>query len=157
MKALPIAFFSVSLLTSCGGQTGKSVDRPTADQTTETTVSQLLRQQNWSIENVVVNDTLYARPSEIDPRRDQYFTFADGTFGVNTNCNSLGGEYVLKGDSIIFSNIYITEMACDNEEVERLLSRILPDVRTVDCGNDSIIRLNTDSQAYILLKKSGKE
>lgn len=141
------AFASAMLLASCGGQS------KTADNS-QTELPQPDIQCMWYIENVVINDTLFARPSDIDPERNQSFTFDDGSFGVNTNCNTLGGEYVLKGDSISFTNIMTTEMACDNEQVERLVMRILPEVRTVDCVNDSTLRLNTDSTAYILLKKA---
>lgn len=148
MKSLSITFAAGLLLASCSGTTGKS---PSATATPAPDI-----QHTWQIENVVVNDTLYARPAEINPDLAQLFTFApDSTFGITTNCNSLGGQYVQSGDSISFSNILATQMACDNEEVERLLMRILPEVCTVDSLNDSVMRLNTPSSAYIVLKKAG--
>lgn len=140
---------------ACGGQGDNAAIRADAESTAMVYSATPAIQLRWSIENVVINDTLYARPVEVDPDRPQYFTFAaDGTFGVTTNCNSLGGEYIQHGDSIILSNIFITEMACDNMEVEELLMRILPAVRTIDCINDSVMRLNTDSTGYVVLRKA---
>lgn len=110
----------------------------------------------WQIENVVVNDTLYARPIETSPDVKQYMTFtADSTFVVNTNCNIISGNYEASGsESIRFSNCSWTEMACDDMSVENLLKQILPAVTTVDFENDSITRLNTDSTMYVVLRKS---
>lgn len=139
------------LLASCGGRTASSDSQPEEDSSSRAGAIDI--KCTWNIENVVVNDTLYARPSEVTPGIQQTFTFAEESFGINTNCNNIGGEYTLKGDSISFSNMLITEMACDNEEVERLLLRVLPEINTLDCLNDSTLRLNSDSSAYIVLKK----
>ncbi len=45
-------------------------------------------------------------------------------------------------------------MACDDMKMEELLTQILPEVNVVDVSMDSVIRLNTNSSAYIVLKKS---
>ncbi len=151
-----IIFASISaalLLVACTGKENKAVAKPSGDESAICDVLSADLQRTWLIENVVVNDSLYARPSEIDPQRNQYFTFADGTFAVNTNCNTLGGEYELTGDSIIFKNIMTTEMACDNMDVEQLIMHVLPDLRSVDCINDSVTRLNSATSAYIVLRK----
>ena len=109
----------------------------------------------WQIENVVVNDTLYARPIEVDPDVKQYMTFnADSTFVANTNCNVISGGYMASGETIRFSDCSWTEMACDDMSVENLLKQILPAVTTIDFENDSITRLNTDSTMYVVLRKA---
>lgn len=142
-------------MTSCGGGHAASSDTATAADSLTATAAKATAdiERTWQIENVVVNDTLYARPADIDPDHPQTLTFAAGTFGIKTNCNTLGGDYTLRGDSIAFANIITTEMACDNMEVETLLMRILPEVNAIDWTNDSVMRLNTPSSAYIVLKK----
>ncbi len=113
-------------------------------------------QGQWLIENVVENDSSYVRPSEIEPGMNARIDFnADHSFGIVTNCNHIGGQYAQSNDSISFANIFSTEIACDNMEVEDMLKAVLPHVNTIDCINDSITRLNTDrGEAYIVLKKA---
>lgn len=113
----------------------------------------------WQIENVVENDSSYVRPSEIEPGITSYIDFReDRTFGIMTNCNHIGGNYTQANDSIYLTDIMSTEMACDNMQLEEMLKKVLPMVNTIDCTNDSIIRLNTDqSGAYIVLKKSSHQ
>lgn len=110
----------------------------------------------WTILNVVENDSTFVRPSEIDPEMRAYIDFmADSTFGVNTNCNHLGGRYSVSGDSIQLVDILTTEMACDNMDLEEILKRVLPSVSTIDTINDSITRINTpESGAYIVLQRA---
>ncbi len=112
-------------------------------------------QGQWMIENVVENDSSYVRPSELQPPVAAYIDFKeDNSFGVMTNCNHLGGQYVQSNDSIRLTDISTTEMACDNMEVEEKLKKVLPMVNTIDCLNDSITRLNTSKgDTYIVLKK----
>ncbi len=109
----------------------------------------------WDIENIVENDSSYVRPSEIEQGIIAYIDFKeDNTFGVMTNCNHFGGQYRQNNDSILLTDVFATEMACDNMEVEEMLKKILPLVNTIDCLNDSITRLNSDKgDSYIVLKK----
>lgn len=108
----------------------------------------------WLLEHVVVSDTFEVRPTDIDPSSKLYAHFYnDSTINFQTGCNAIGGRYVQVGDSIIISDMMWTEMACDEMTVEELLKDILPQVKTVDWNNDSIVRLNTPTSAYIVLKK----
>ncbi len=109
---------------------------------------------DWEIENIVIDDTTYVRPSEITPDVTQSISFgSDSLFSASTNCNIVGGQYILNGDSIVFSNFMSTRMACENEDVERSLMQVLPQINTIDVLNDTVLRLNSSSEAYILLKK----
>ncbi len=111
-------------------------------------------QGQWAIENVVENDSSYVRPSEIAPGVTAYIDFRDdNTFGIMTNCNHIGGQYVQTNDSIKLTDIYATEMACDNMDIEDMLRKVLPMVSTIDCINDSITRLNSETSSYIVLHK----
>ncbi len=154
MKTLPLLFAAACLLASCSGRTSGS-ESQTQAETSEQTVTTSDLSCKWLIDNIVINDTVQVSPAEISPERNCYIVFnSDGTFGASTNCNTLGGEYVLNNDSIRFTNMLITEMACDNMTVEEMLVRVLPEVEVLDCVNDSLIRLNTASSACIVLKKS---
>lgn len=148
------ALGGVLFLTACGGNGGETRENGRTDAAKDAVETPDMSGR-WEIVNVVVDDSTYAMPQEIDPDRVQYMNFAeDNTFGINTNCNTIGGTYDQKGDSISFSNMLITEMACDNMDVEQLLMRVLPEVRMIDVTNDSIVRLNAGSPAYIVLKKT---
>lgn len=109
----------------------------------------------WMIENVVENDSSYVRPSEIAPDAVAYIDFKDdSTFGVMTGCNHLGGRYSQSGDSLLLTDMSWTELACDHMELEDMLKKVLPLVRTIDTLNDSITRLNAvDAPTYIVLRK----
>ena len=95
------------------------------------------------------------RPDEAVPGVNQYFLFEDSTYFIMTNCNSISGQYTVKGDSITLGDGAMTEMACDNMATEDALRRILPRISTMDTQSDSVIRLNGTTPAEcILLKKS---
>ncbi len=141
-------------ITSCTGGNNKS-DKSEEGNVDDKEISAINIQGQWDIENVVENDSSYVRPSEIEQGITAYIDFKeDKTFGIMTNCNHLGGQYVQSNDSIQLKDIFITEMACDNMELEEMLKKVLPMVNTIDCINDSITRLNSDrSDSYIVLKK----
>ncbi len=144
-------------LASCTGVkqngAGAVVESGDADESTATCDLQ----GQWEIENIVENDSSYVRPSETGEGAGTRIDFRkDHTFGIMTNCNHIGGSYNLTNDSIRFTDISSTEMACDNMDTEEMLLKILPIVNTVDCINDSVTRLNSDKgDSYIVLKKSG--
>ncbi len=153
-KFLIICFLAA--VTSCTGSKNNT-DKSGVDDTENMNASVADIQGQWLIENIVENDSSYVRPSEIESGLTAYIDFKkDNTFGIMTNCNHLGGQYTQYNDSISLSDIFSTEMACDNMEIEDMLKNILPMVNTIDCINDSITRLNTNKgDSYIVLKKNG--
>lgn len=144
-------------ITSCTRGNNNS-DKSEESNVDNNEISAVTFQGQWDIENVVENDSSYVRPSEIEQGITAYIDFKeDNTFGIMTNCNHLGGQYVQSNDSIQLKDIFTTEMACDNMELEELLKKVLPLVNTVDCINDSITRLNTDKgDSYIVLKRKDR-
>ena len=74
-----------------------------------------------------------------------------------TNCNSISGQYTVKGDSITLGDGAMTEMACDNMATEDALRRILPRISTMDTQSDSVIRLNGTTPAECILLKKSRE
>ena len=150
MKKSIFAGIAVMLLASaCGGGGNGTANTDTRTDSIKDLTG------NWRIENVVENDSSYAKPQELTPGEEQYFTFnADSTFSVTTNCNSIQGTYVMNGDSLRFEPGLMTQMACDNTKVEDLLRKVMPEVRTIEFENDSTARLNTTSSpSYIILVK----
>lgn len=112
----------------------------------------------WYIENIVFNDSTYVRPAEEDPEVQQYITFEDKNYHIYTNCNTIFGEYSLKGDSITIGSGGMTRMLCENMATEEALTKILPNIATVDVENDSIVRLNSrNTSEYIVLRKAAEQ
>jgi len=152
MKALFItSALTAALLTSCSGSNKKADDSSSvvSEAPVENNVDLKGR---WTIECIVFNDSLTVTPSSEVPGVAQYAVFEDGSFSFNTNCNSIQGEYQLKGDSILIPVSLSTEMACDNMAAIR---KILPGIYTVSMENDSTVRLVASSPAgYILLRRA---
>lgn len=153
-----LAMLVVMVMASCSGKKettttpGGSTDTGDVDVTPSATID---LSGQWYIENIVFNDSVNVRPAEEVPDVKQYIVFNGNSFNIQTNCNTIQGEYKIVGDSITFPITLTTEMACDNMATEEALSRILPDIATVDVVNDSITRLNSRvASAYIVLRKA---
>lgn len=147
MKNSVFAAIAVLALASCA-TTGKD-----AIEQTESSASGVLGQ--WSIESINVNDTTIIVPKEISPDEPRTISFeADSSFNIQTNCNLMGGQYVVNADSITMSNMFSTRMMCPDMSVEESLSVILPQVNTYSVTNDSTILLNTgNANQYVTLRK----
>lgn len=55
------------------------------------------------------------------------FNEADNTFSLSTDCNMINGVFEITNETIHFSNMLVTEMACDNMIVEQNMLRMLND------------------------------
>lgn len=156
MRTLFLTAAAILALTGCTGKNASTQAEATlSDAVTETAASPIVGE--WAIENVVINDSLYARPAEINPAVKQYILFdADSTYVVRTNCNTISGSYVVEGDSIALGDGLATEMACDNMQVENLIKQVIPEVTAIDFQNDSIVRLNAPSGKHIVLHKAAE-
>jgi heat shock protein HslJ len=63
----------------------------------------------WGLASFIDGDVVSSVPVGVSAQ----FTFADdGTFSANFGCNSGGGKYSLDGDTITFSDVVMTKMAC---------------------------------------------
>ncbi len=149
-----LSIFLLIVITSCSVGSSNP-DKSQAANTGDKEIPSPNIQGQWDIENVVENDSSYVRPSETEEGMTAYIDFReDNTFGIVTNCNSLGGQYLLHNDTIQLKDIFTTEIACDNMQLEDMLKKVLPMINTVDCLNDSITRLNSSiGESYIVLKK----
>lgn len=109
----------------------------------------------WYIENIFFNDSTYIRPSEQCHASCQYILFeSGGEYSVMTNCNHAAGTYTLSNTNISFQEAAWTELACDNMTSEEALRKILPLLRRVEIENDSVMRINSDSEPYLILIKA---
>lgn len=143
---------AILLIASCGGQNNKAASENLQISNTDTVDCASIEGQ-WLLEHVVVSDSIEIRPVDVDPEAKLYAHFYnDSTFNFQTGCNAIGGRYVQANDSIAICNMMWTEMACEDMRVEELLRTVLPLVNTVDWNNDSIMRLNASSSAYVVLK-----
>lgn len=143
LKVVMLVFGAISLVSCNNGRTTKQSDNLVTDKIIMVSDKEIIGQ--WYIRNIVIGDSLYVCPSEITPRIRQYIVFNEnGTVYVKTNCNGIGGHYVLRNDSLTINNLSWTEMACDNMDVEKLLQQLLPRVCGCKVENDSILLLNTD-------------
>lgn len=153
MKTLFATCIAIAALTtSCGGG---SKTQTAAEQENDSiqTAQAVVLDGKWNVENVVVNDTLFARPSEETPDQKSVATFEGGNYSIATNCNSIQGSYTLNGDSLAMNPGLCTEMACENMRVEDMLKKVLPAIRTVEAVNDSVVRLNGEASEYIVLTR----
>lgn len=154
MKAiLSVAAVAALALSSCAGSSKTANDAAVNDETEANAVELT---GYWYLENVVANDTISARPAEIDAENPQFVAFLpDSTYAFTTNCNTISGQYEVNGDSIKLTGFMQTRMSCPNMDVEQMLATILPNVNTVEAVNDSVVRLNTSDPAqYIVLRHS---
>lgn len=144
---------SVFLMASCDGQSNRSASTSSRAAGNDTVISASLVGE-WLLEQVAVSDTLEVNPGDMDPEARLCVQFCDdGTFNFQTGCNAIGGRYLQSGDSVGISDMTWTEMACEDMRVEELLRTVLPQVNGVEWNNDSIVRLNTSTPAYVVLRR----
>ena len=156
-KTWYMAFAAGLLLTACGSNNAnKPGTGDVENDSTEVVVENgrsILGQ--WQIENIVMSDSENINPAEKESEETQKFDFVnDSTVSITTNCNTVNGSYTVKGDSIAFSRLFSTRMACPDMSVEDALQKVLPEVKTLDWTSDSVVRLNTATPSqYIVLKQ----
>jgi len=86
------------------------------------------RQKNyreWLIGTWVIDTMRRQSQLPAETLSNVFIRFSDSTFTGNAGCNHISGLYILKGTSIIFSNIISTKMACPNLEQEYALLNLL--------------------------------
>ncbi len=75
---------------------------------------------NW-IKTIFNNDTIVA------PKKENVFgiTFkTDGTFSVKTDCNSVGGSFVIQDNKILLSKMISTLMYCENSQEQEFIKTL---------------------------------
>ncbi|MEA2676531.1 MAG: hypothetical protein QOJ81_672 [Chloroflexota bacterium] len=106
----------------------------------------------WVLNSIIVGgDAVSSVPAGVTAT----MTFnANGTVDINFGCNSGGGQYALDGDSITFSELIQTEMACAGAagQVESAVISVLTDdalTFTVDAGSLTLTAANSNGLQFI--------
>ena len=153
-KLLIISAMSAALLCSCGGNGAADKADDTACDSVKCNMRKLPGKWNFV---AIANDSINLDEAFIDSiGAGQGIVFGqDSTFSVVTNCNRIGGSYTATCDSIAFGDGFMTEMACDNMQVEDAVRFILSKLNAYTVESDSILRLTPDdANCYIVLKKA---
>lgn len=74
-----------------------------------------------------------------------------GNVICNTDCNLVTGKYAIDGNRLVFAEITSTELACDNMLVEGSVKYILPNIKTFEIKNDSVLLLK-DANNHIMME-----
>ncbi len=85
--------------------------------------SMTLGMKTWVWQSALYNDG-----REILPTKNGVFTLTfadDNTFSVTTDCNSAGGTYLISENSLTFSDIFSTEMYCENSQEAEFLKLLI--------------------------------
>jgi heat shock protein HslJ len=95
----------------------------------------------WNVESMV-------RMSNMAPEKLDGVTlsFAESLFGGNAPCNSISGEFTLRGSHIKFSNIISTKMACDKLVQENVF---------LDLLKNKVVLISIEGNELLLKDKSG--
>ncbi len=110
-----------------------------------TTTTSTLTNKTWLWESSVDARGVEAEPANPDDF-ELKFT-ADGTITSTTDCNSLGGSYVVNGEVLSIGSLMATEMFCSEESLEQAYAGLLGLV-----GSHVI---EGDTLKLILLKDAG--
>ncbi len=91
----------------------------------------------------------YSDGKEVTPKQEGDFVLTlkdDNTFSLETDCNQMGGEYVLEGNLISFKNIFSTKMYCEGS-IESEVSLALQNAQGFfyDTNGGLVIDLQMDS------------
>ena len=156
MKVKYFLFPVIALLAvACSGNKNQSQKEVKTDVATAVTVNNADILGQWYIENIFFSDSDFVRPTEEIPGSRMYVIFEpDSSYSVMTNCNHGAGHYKLSGNAISFEDAAWTELACDNMKTEEAIRKILPLLGTVEIENDSVMRINSDAEPYLILLKA---
>lgn len=148
MKLLSIAACAAAIvaLASCGSKKETTQAQQAAADSTIVSLN-----GTYNVYTININDSVSVEPAQATPGELSSMTFSDGHYTVQTNCNTIQGDFTQKGDSIHFSDGLKTMMACPNTEAEDLMVQVLPRINKVVVLNDTVTRLDSDGPAYIVL------
>ena len=76
--------------------------------------------------------TVYNNDTEIKPKIDNRFSITfrtDNSFSASTDCNNMGGEYTVIGNSITFGKMFSTKMFCPDSQ-ENDFAKMLGEVQS---------------------------
>ncbi len=107
-------------------------------------------QGKWQLQSYSIDD--HTTSFDASPRYALSFNKTDNTFGLTTDCNLIGGLFVITNDTIRFTNTSVTEMACDDMTVEENMLRLLNDATTYAVYSPDTLRLYASDGNAIFIK-----
>jgi heat shock protein HslJ len=126
-----------SLLLHCS-PARKSGNKPPVTEIGEARISTdsiNYNEEKYTVSRLINPKDLEGRWYVLTMRRQQFMpaeslngvtlSFADSSFAGKAPCNSIAGDFILKGASARFSNIIATRMACDKLEAENDFLKLL--------------------------------
>ena len=131
-------FASMALLIICSCSSNKNSGSSDSDEAVDIKAITTGLQGKWRLSSYRID----CASVELNDSTDYILTLdeSDDTFGLTTDCNSIGGEFGVTHDTIRFRNMMVTEMACDNMTVEENMLRLLNDAMAFAiCKGDTII------------------
>jgi putative lipoprotein len=91
---------------------------------------------------------------------DTNLTFAaDGTLGGNLGCNSMGGDYTVRNQNIVFGSVYSTEMACDEPRMaqESQALQVLQGTTAFKIEGNTLTITSSDGQNVLTFTKAAAQ
>lgn len=123
----PIVFLSMSflILAGCSTKSNDTGKDTTSGETENIQLDTVGLQGKWMLKSYVID----SETTEFDTDADYILSFnePDNTFGMTTDCNTIGGNFNITNDTIRFQQIMVTEMACDKMTVEENMIRLFND------------------------------
>jgi len=113
-------------------------------------------QGEWRLDSYCVDSVMTQFEAGIE---DYTLSFCetDNSFGMATDCNTIGGEFEMVNDTIRFKNMMVTEMACDKMTVEQNMLRLLNDTAAYAlCSGDSILYTAPNAGSATFVKKQAE-
>ncbi|MFA5934546.1 MAG: META domain-containing protein [Candidatus Paceibacterota bacterium] len=99
-------------------------------------------------------NTIYTNGTQVKPNSGKSFTLTfknDKTFSATTDCNGVGGEYVVKGKEITFDKMMSTLMYCEGSQ-ESDFSKMTSEVRSYNFTSKGELILNLVDGGSMIFK-----
>ena len=157
-RLLAIIFLG-SLLLNCS-PAKKSGNKPTVTEIGDAQVSTdsiNYNEEKYTVSRLINPKDLEGRWYVLTMRRQQFMpaesldgvtlSFADSSFAGKAPCNSIAGDFNLKGASASFSNIIATKMACDKLEAENAFLKLL---------ENEVKQMGVDGNKLMLKDRDGR-
>lgn len=107
-----------------------------------------LNSKNWTW-----MQTTYPKGTVFVPKNSEKFvlTFEQNGFSSRTDCNGVGGEYIINGKSIKFDKMMSTLMYCEGSQ-ESIYTEMLSQAISYDISDNKELLLNLKDGSTMLFK-----